>query len=73
MALKFDKQFQNSGAYPNCLFYFVAIPSHTEMLSILPGLSAKLDWTSEEASYSQDESRVTPFQMTFEAGFVVGL
>ncbi|XP_053780371.1 type 2 DNA topoisomerase 6 subunit B-like isoform X3 [Desmodus rotundus] len=29
-----------------------------EMRSILPGLSAKLDWTSEEASYSQDESRV---------------
>ncbi|KAM5318984.1 type 2 DNA topoisomerase 6 subunit B-like [Glossophaga mutica] len=29
-----------------------------EMQSILPGFSAKLDWTSEEASYSQDVSRV---------------
>ncbi|XP_054426665.1 LOW QUALITY PROTEIN: type 2 DNA topoisomerase 6 subunit B-like [Pteronotus mesoamericanus] len=36
------------------------------MQSILPGFSAKLNWTSEEASYSQDTSRVTPFQMTFE-------
>uniref|UniRef100_G1PUJ6 Uncharacterized protein n=1 Tax=Myotis lucifugus TaxID=59463 RepID=G1PUJ6_MYOLU len=37
------------------------------MQSILPGSSAKLNWTSEEVSYSQDISRVTPFQMTFEA------
>ncbi|XP_036182395.1 LOW QUALITY PROTEIN: type 2 DNA topoisomerase 6 subunit B-like [Myotis myotis] len=37
-----------------------------EMQSILPGSSAKLNWTSEEVSYSQDISRVTPFQMTFE-------
>ncbi|KAK1335600.1 hypothetical protein QTO34_003392 [Cnephaeus nilssonii] len=36
------------------------------MQSILPGSSAKLNWTSEEVSYSQDISRVTPFQMTFE-------
>ncbi|XP_061058111.1 type 2 DNA topoisomerase 6 subunit B-like [Eubalaena glacialis] len=34
--------------------------------SILPGLSAELSWTSEEASYSQDVSGVTPFQMIFE-------
>ncbi|KAM7085203.1 type 2 DNA topoisomerase 6 subunit B-like [Molossus nigricans] len=37
-----------------------------EMQSVLPGFSAKLNWTSEEVSYSQDISRVTPFQMTFE-------
>ncbi|XP_036909232.1 type 2 DNA topoisomerase 6 subunit B-like [Sturnira hondurensis] len=37
-----------------------------EMQSVLPGFSARLDWTSEEASYSQDVPRVTPFQMTFE-------
>ncbi|XP_045711347.1 type 2 DNA topoisomerase 6 subunit B-like isoform X2 [Phyllostomus hastatus] len=37
-----------------------------EMQSALPGLSATLDWTSEGASCSQDVSRVTPFQMTFE-------
>ncbi|XP_007171106.2 type 2 DNA topoisomerase 6 subunit B-like [Balaenoptera acutorostrata] len=34
--------------------------------SVLPGLSAELSWTSEEASYSQDVSGVTPFQMIFE-------
>ncbi|XP_007461985.1 PREDICTED: putative uncharacterized protein C11orf80 homolog [Lipotes vexillifer] len=34
--------------------------------SILPGLSAELSWTSEETSYSQDVSGVTPFQMIFE-------
>ncbi|XP_059788103.1 type 2 DNA topoisomerase 6 subunit B-like isoform X1 [Balaenoptera ricei] len=34
--------------------------------SILPGLSAELSWTSEEARYSQDVSGVTPFQMIFE-------
>ncbi|XP_016063752.1 PREDICTED: uncharacterized protein C11orf80 homolog [Miniopterus natalensis] len=37
-----------------------------EMQSILPRFSAKLSWTSEEVSYSQDIPRVTPFQMTFE-------
>ncbi|KAF6102378.1 hypothetical protein HJG60_001644 [Phyllostomus discolor] len=37
-----------------------------EMQSVLPGFSATLDWTSEGASCSQDVSRVTPFQMTFE-------
>ncbi|XP_036717272.1 type 2 DNA topoisomerase 6 subunit B-like [Balaenoptera musculus] len=37
--------------------------------SILPGLSAELNWTSEEASYSQDVSGVTPFQMIFEIRF----
>nr|KAF6281602.1 hypothetical protein mPipKuh1_001642 [Pipistrellus kuhlii] len=37
-----------------------------EMQSVLPGSSAKLNWTSEEVSYSQDISRVTPFQMSFE-------
>ncbi|PNJ38663.1 C11orf80 isoform 12, partial [Pongo abelii] len=34
--------------------------------SILPGISAKLTWTSEEGSYSQDMTGVTPFQMIFE-------
>ncbi|XP_022447032.2 type 2 DNA topoisomerase 6 subunit B-like isoform X8 [Delphinapterus leucas] len=38
-----------------------------EIQSILPGLSAELSWTSEETSYSQDVSGVTPFQMIFEA------
>ncbi|KAM5225145.1 type 2 DNA topoisomerase 6 subunit B-like [Hipposideros larvatus] len=37
-----------------------------EMQSILLGFSLKLNWTSKEASYSQDISGVTPFQMTFE-------
>ncbi|XP_044921506.1 type 2 DNA topoisomerase 6 subunit B-like isoform X8 [Mustela putorius furo] len=37
-----------------------------EIQSLLPGFSAKLNWTSEEASYSQDISGVTPFQMIFE-------
>uniref|UniRef100_A0ABI8ASN6 Type 2 DNA topoisomerase 6 subunit B-like n=1 Tax=Felis catus TaxID=9685 RepID=A0ABI8ASN6_FELCA len=37
-----------------------------EIQSILPGFSAKLNWTSEEASSSQDISGVTPFQMIFE-------
>ncbi|XP_073665315.1 type 2 DNA topoisomerase 6 subunit B-like isoform X4 [Tursiops truncatus] len=37
-----------------------------EIQSILPGLSAELSWTSEETSYSQDVSGVTPFQMIFE-------
>ncbi|XP_057581535.1 type 2 DNA topoisomerase 6 subunit B-like isoform X4 [Hippopotamus amphibius kiboko] len=37
-----------------------------EIQSVLPGFSAKLNWTSEEASYSQDTSGVTPFQMIFE-------
>uniref|UniRef100_A0A673U2S1 Chromosome 11 open reading frame 80 n=1 Tax=Suricata suricatta TaxID=37032 RepID=A0A673U2S1_SURSU len=37
-----------------------------EIQSILPGFSAKLNWTSEEASYSHDVSGVTPFQMIFE-------
>ncbi|PNI93515.1 C11orf80 isoform 5 [Pan troglodytes] len=39
-----------------------------EIQSILPGISAKLTWTSEEGSYSQDMTGVTPFQMIFEAG-----
>nr|XP_036851696.1 type 2 DNA topoisomerase 6 subunit B-like [Manis javanica] len=38
----------------------------TNIQSILPGLSPKLNWTSEEASYSQDIMGVTPFQMIFE-------
>ncbi|XP_021572129.1 type 2 DNA topoisomerase 6 subunit B-like [Carlito syrichta] len=38
-----------------------------EIQSILPGLSAKLTWTSEEGSYSQDVSGITTFQMIFEA------
>ncbi|XP_047549125.1 type 2 DNA topoisomerase 6 subunit B-like isoform X3 [Lutra lutra] len=38
----------------------------TKIQSLLPGFSAKLNWTSEEASYSQDISGVTPFQMIFE-------
>ncbi|TEA11727.1 hypothetical protein DBR06_SOUSAS6910211, partial [Sousa chinensis] len=42
-----------------------------EIQSILPGLSAELSWTSEETSYSQDVSGVTPFQMIFEASFAV--
>ncbi|KAI2561243.1 hypothetical protein G5576_006021 [Homo sapiens] len=37
-----------------------------EIQSILPGISAKLTWTSEEGSYSQDMTGVTPFQMIFE-------
>nr|XP_015289879.1 PREDICTED: uncharacterized protein C11orf80 homolog isoform X3 [Macaca fascicularis] len=37
-----------------------------EIQSILPGISAKLTWTSEEGSYPQDMTGVTPFQMTFE-------
>ncbi|XP_032138603.1 type 2 DNA topoisomerase 6 subunit B-like isoform X3 [Sapajus apella] len=37
-----------------------------EIQSILPGISAKLTWTSEESSYSQDMTGVTPFQMIFE-------
>uniref|UniRef100_A0A9L0JDT0 TOP6B like initiator of meiotic double strand breaks n=1 Tax=Equus asinus TaxID=9793 RepID=A0A9L0JDT0_EQUAS len=37
-----------------------------EIQSTLPGFSAKLPWTSEEASSSQDISGVAPFQMTFE-------
>ncbi|XP_057362844.1 type 2 DNA topoisomerase 6 subunit B-like [Manis pentadactyla] len=37
-----------------------------DIQSILPGLSAKLNWTSEEASYSQAVTGVTPFQMIFE-------
>nr|XP_039326381.1 type 2 DNA topoisomerase 6 subunit B-like isoform X3 [Saimiri boliviensis boliviensis] len=37
-----------------------------EIQSILPGISAKLTWTSEEGSYSQDVTGVTPFQMIFE-------
>uniref|UniRef100_A0A671DUL7 TOP6B like initiator of meiotic double strand breaks n=1 Tax=Rhinolophus ferrumequinum TaxID=59479 RepID=A0A671DUL7_RHIFE len=37
-----------------------------EMQSILLRFSTKLNWTSEEASYSQDISGVTPFQMIFE-------
>ncbi|XP_032213466.1 type 2 DNA topoisomerase 6 subunit B-like isoform X6 [Mustela erminea] len=37
-----------------------------EIQSLLPGFSAKLNWTSEEASYSQDITGVTPFQMIFE-------
>ncbi|TKC36569.1 hypothetical protein EI555_003492, partial [Monodon monoceros] len=61
----------NSGAYANCLFYSATISSHTEIQSILPGLSAELSWTSEETSYSQDVSGVTPFQMIFEASFAV--
>ncbi|KAF6332618.1 hypothetical protein mRhiFer1_001676 [Rhinolophus ferrumequinum] len=36
------------------------------MQSILLRFSTKLNWTSEEASYSQDISGVTPFQMIFE-------
>uniref|UniRef100_A0A8C0NQL0 TOP6B like initiator of meiotic double strand breaks n=3 Tax=Canis lupus TaxID=9612 RepID=A0A8C0NQL0_CANLF len=34
--------------------------------SILPGFSAKLNWSSEEPSSSQDISGVTRFQMIFE-------
>ncbi|XP_020938435.1 type 2 DNA topoisomerase 6 subunit B-like isoform X2 [Sus scrofa] len=37
-----------------------------EIQSILPGFSAKLNWTSDEASYSQDTSGMTSFLMTFE-------
>uniref|UniRef100_A0A8C3W6L3 TOP6B like initiator of meiotic double strand breaks n=1 Tax=Catagonus wagneri TaxID=51154 RepID=A0A8C3W6L3_9CETA len=37
-----------------------------EIQSILPGFSAKLNWTSEEAGCSQDTSGVTSFQVTFE-------
>uniref|UniRef100_A0A8C9B2B5 TOP6B like initiator of meiotic double strand breaks n=1 Tax=Prolemur simus TaxID=1328070 RepID=A0A8C9B2B5_PROSS len=37
-----------------------------EIQSILPGFSAKLSWTLEDGSYSQDMSVVTPFQMIFE-------
>nr|XP_019593235.1 PREDICTED: type 2 DNA topoisomerase 6 subunit B-like isoform X1 [Rhinolophus sinicus] len=37
-----------------------------EMQSILLRFSTKLNWTLEEASYSQDISGVTPFQMIFE-------
>nr|XP_054097070.1 type 2 DNA topoisomerase 6 subunit B-like isoform X2 [Callithrix jacchus] len=37
-----------------------------EIQSLLPRISAKLTWTSEEGSYSQDMTRVTPFQMIFE-------
>nr|XP_037854923.1 type 2 DNA topoisomerase 6 subunit B-like isoform X4 [Chlorocebus sabaeus] len=37
-----------------------------EIQSILPGISAKLTWTSEEGSYPQDMTGVTPFQMNFE-------
>ncbi|XP_030774375.1 type 2 DNA topoisomerase 6 subunit B-like isoform X5 [Rhinopithecus roxellana] len=37
-----------------------------EIQSTLPGISAKLTWTSEEGSYPQDMTGVTPFQMTFE-------
>ncbi|XP_063499647.1 type 2 DNA topoisomerase 6 subunit B-like isoform X8 [Symphalangus syndactylus] len=40
-----------------------------EIQSILPGISAKLTWTSEEGSYSQDMTGVTPFQMIFEVRF----
>ncbi|XP_066216097.1 type 2 DNA topoisomerase 6 subunit B-like [Saccopteryx leptura] len=37
-----------------------------EVRSILPGFSAKLYWTSEGASCSQNIAGVTPFQMIFE-------
>uniref|UniRef100_A0A2K5IYK5 Uncharacterized protein n=1 Tax=Colobus angolensis palliatus TaxID=336983 RepID=A0A2K5IYK5_COLAP len=37
-----------------------------EIQSTLPEISAKLTWTSEEGSYPQDMTGVTPFQMTFE-------
>ncbi|XP_078197641.1 type 2 DNA topoisomerase 6 subunit B-like isoform X3 [Callithrix jacchus] len=37
-----------------------------EIQSLLPRISAKLTWTSEEGSYSQDMTGVTPFQMIFE-------
>ncbi|XP_013976582.2 type 2 DNA topoisomerase 6 subunit B-like isoform X5 [Canis lupus familiaris] len=37
-----------------------------EIQSILPGFSAKLNWSSEEPSSSQDISGVTRFQMIFE-------
>uniref|UniRef100_A0A8C2YUN3 Chromosome 11 open reading frame 80 n=1 Tax=Chinchilla lanigera TaxID=34839 RepID=A0A8C2YUN3_CHILA len=37
-----------------------------EINSMLRGFSTKLIWTSEESSYSQDMSGVTPFQLTFE-------
>ncbi|XP_007943140.1 type 2 DNA topoisomerase 6 subunit B-like [Orycteropus afer afer] len=37
-----------------------------EIRSILPGLSAKLRWTSEEASCSPDASKVSPFRVIFE-------
>ncbi|XP_048215598.1 type 2 DNA topoisomerase 6 subunit B-like [Perognathus longimembris pacificus] len=37
-----------------------------ETQTILPAFSAKLTWTSEESSWSQDKSGVTPFQITFE-------
>ncbi|XP_020938441.1 type 2 DNA topoisomerase 6 subunit B-like isoform X8 [Sus scrofa] len=40
-----------------------------EIQSILPGFSAKLNWTSDEASYSQDTSGMTSFLMTFEFRF----
>ncbi|XP_043781528.1 type 2 DNA topoisomerase 6 subunit B-like isoform X1 [Cervus elaphus] len=37
------------------------------MQSILPGFFANLNWTSEEASHSQDTSGLRPFQVIFEA------
>ncbi|DAA13724.1 TPA: hypothetical protein LOC511138 [Bos taurus] len=37
------------------------------MQSVLPGFFANLNWTSEEASHSQDTSGLRPFQMIFEA------
>ncbi|XP_027388638.1 CAAX prenyl protease 2 isoform X3 [Bos indicus] len=38
-----------------------------DMQSVLPGFFANLNWTSEEASHSQDTSGLRPFQMIFEA------
>ncbi|XP_042531787.1 type 2 DNA topoisomerase 6 subunit B-like [Dipodomys spectabilis] len=37
-----------------------------EIQTILPEFFAKLTWTSEESSWSQDKSGVTPFQIIFE-------
>uniref|UniRef100_A0A8C6G263 Type 2 DNA topoisomerase 6 subunit B-like n=1 Tax=Moschus moschiferus TaxID=68415 RepID=A0A8C6G263_MOSMO len=38
-----------------------------DMQSVLPGFFANLNWTSEEASHSQDTLGLRPFRMVFEA------
>ncbi|XP_070313799.1 type 2 DNA topoisomerase 6 subunit B-like isoform X9 [Odocoileus virginianus] len=40
-----------------------------DMQSILPGFFANLNWTSEEASHSQDASGLRSFQVIFEIRF----
>ncbi|KAM4846202.1 type 2 DNA topoisomerase 6 subunit B-like [Thomomys bottae] len=68
----------NSKHQPNSLHCIVTIASSgsiyglglkkflKEIQAILPIFSAKLTWTSEESSLSQDKSGVTPFQIIFE-------